>query len=65
MKQNSWTPLPLFIREGVDFSEFSEKAGWGEVRFSHKKRGVGKIEVCFKKGGITCFILTLFNAIFL
>ena len=31
--------------------------GGGGSDFYHKKEGIGKIEGCFKKGGITFFIL--------
>ena len=52
------TPLrPLYRGEGVgvEFPIFFLKKG-GELRFSHKEGGVGRIgEGCFKKGGITYF----------
>ena len=51
---HSWNPPP-FIKGDLSFWNFRKKGG----SFSHKKGGVGKIEGCFKKRGVSfIFIVT-------
>ena len=46
---------PTFIKGGLSFQNFQKK---GDLDFSDKKGGVGKIGGCFRKGISLIFILT-------